>query len=266
MCLNCKLEQEMRSLKGLQNHVAMVTGAGRGIGAAIARRLAADGAAVAVLDLKEELCQQTVSDITGAGGTTLAVGCDVSIADEVQAATEKIAKAFGAVDILVNNAGVIRDNLLFKMSENDWDTVMRVHLRGHFLCSRAVQKFMVERNWGKIVNISSTSALGNRGQANYAAAKAGIQGFTKTLALELGPFNINVNAVAPGFIDTEMTRETAARVGLTPEQLQEMVVQGIPLRRIGRPVDIANVVSFLCSEDASYISGQVIYVAGGPKS
>lgn len=250
----------------LTDRVALVTGAARGIGAAIATRLAADGAAVAVLDLEESGTSDTVAAITDAGGTAIGLGCDVADADQVEAAVARTATELGRLDILVNNAGVIRDNLLFKMTEDDWDTVLGVHLRGAFLCSRAAQKHMVEQRFGKIVNLSSTSALGNRGQANYSAAKAGMQGLTKTLAIELGPFGINVNAVAPGFIVTAMTDQTARRMGMDPEQLRQTVADSTPLRRPGVPDDVAGVVSFLVSDDASYVSGQVIYVAGGPRT
>ncbi|MCL6600791.1 MAG: SDR family NAD(P)-dependent oxidoreductase, partial [Alicyclobacillus macrosporangiidus] len=211
----------------------MVTGAARGIGAATAIRLAEEGAKVGVIDLDGATCEGTVAAIRDLGGEAIAIGCNVADNQQVEAAVEQIVSTFGRLDILVNNAGVIRDNLLFKMSEEDWDVVMNVHLKGHFLCSRAAQKYMVQQRYGKIVNVSSTSALGNRGQANYSAAKAGIQGFTKTLAIELGPFNINVNAVAPGFIDTDMTRATAQRVGMDPEQFKQAAIERIPLRRVG---------------------------------
>lgn len=250
----------------LNGQVAVITGSARGIGAAVAKRLAGDGAKVAVIDLQEEACRGIVEEISNLGGTAIAIGCDVADSGQVTEAFERIGSTFGRVDILVNNAGVIRDNLLFKMSETDWDTVMNVHLKGSFLCSQAAQKFMVQQKYGRIVNLSSTSALGNRGQANYSAAKAGLQGFTKTLAIELGPFNINVNAIAPGFIETDMTRQTAERIGLAPEAFAEKVAAQIPLRRIGKPDDIAGVVSFLCGSDASYVSGQVIYVSGGPQA
>ncbi|TDY46332.1 3-oxoacyl-[acyl-carrier protein] reductase [Alicyclobacillus sacchari] len=246
----------------LTGQVAVVTGAARGIGAATAKRLAADGAKVAVFDLKEEWIAETVKAIQADGGEAIGIGCDVTDTTAVETAMQSVVERFGRLDILVNNAGVIRDNLLFKMSEDDWDTVMNVHLKGAFLCSKAAQTYMVQQRSGKIVNTSSTSALGNRGQANYAAAKAGIQGFTRTLALELGPFGIRVNAVAPGFIETDMTKQTADRVGVDFAQFKEMAVQSIALRRVGKPEDVANVVAFLVSDDAAYVSGQVIYIDG----
>jgi 3-oxoacyl-[acyl-carrier protein] reductase len=244
--------------------VAVVTGAARGIGAGTAKRLAADGFAVAVLDLKEGDCGATVDAITGAGGKALAVGADVSDADQVQAAVDKISAELGGPAVLVNNAGVIRDNMLFKMTVDDWDTVIGIHLRGSFLMSKACQKSMVDQKFGRIVNLSSSSALGNRGQVNYSAAKAGLQGFTKTLAIELGQFGITANAVAPGFIATDMTASTAARIGIGFEDFQKAAAAGIPVRRVGTPDDVAHVISFLVSEGAGFVSGQVIYVAGGP--
>jgi 3-oxoacyl-[acyl-carrier protein] reductase len=248
----------------VRQRIAIVTGAARGIGAATARRLAADGMAVAVLDLDEAACVGTLKEIADAGGRALAVSADVSKTAQVEAAVERVANELGDPTVLVNNAGVIRDNLMFKMTEDDWDTVLRVHLRGAFLMSRAVQKYMVEQRYGRIVNLSSSSALGNRGQVNYSAAKAGMQGLTKTLALELGPFGITANAVAPGFIVTDMTAATAARVGMPFEDFQNAAAAQIPVRRVGQPADVANTISFLVSDDASFISGQVIYVAGGP--
>jgi 3-oxoacyl-[acyl-carrier protein] reductase len=244
--------------------VAVVTGAARGIGAGTAKRLAADGYAVAVLDLKEGDCGATVDAITSAGHRALAVGADVSDAEQVQAAVDKIAETLGGPAVLVNNAGVIRDNMLFKMTVDDWDTVLGIHLRGSFLMSKACQKHMVDQRFGRIVNLSSSSALGNRGQANYSAAKAGMQGFTKTLAIELGQFGITANAVAPGFIATDMTAATAERIGIGFEDFQKAAAASIPVRRVGTPDDVAHVISFLASEGAGFVSGQVIYVAGGP--
>ena len=243
---------------------AIVTGAARGIGAATAKRLAAAGHAVAVLDLDESACADTVSAITDAGGRALAVGVDVADAAQVDAAVQRVADELGAPTILVNNAGITRDNLLFKMTEDDWDAVINVHLRGSFLMTRAVQGFMTKEKFGRIVNLSSSSAQGNRGQVNYSAAKAGLQGFTKTLAIELGKFGVTANAVAPGFIQTEMTKMTAERLGVSFEDFIAHSAAAIPVQRVGQPEDIAATIDFLCSEDAGFVSGQVIYVAGGP--
>jgi 3-oxoacyl-[acyl-carrier protein] reductase len=246
--------------------VAIVTGAARGIGAAVARRLARDGMAVAVLDLDEESTAGTVADIDSAGGTAIGVGADVSKADDVERAVARVTERLGAPTVLVNNAGILRDNLIFKMTEDDWDAVVAVHLRGAFLMTRAVQRHQVEAEWGRIVSLSSTSALGNRGQANYAAVKAGLQGFTKTLALELGRYNVTANAIAPGFIATDMLRATAERMRVPFEQFLEGATREIPVGRVGRPEDVAAVASFFCSEEAGFVSGQVLYVAGGPKA
>ncbi|MFF2084277.1 3-oxoacyl-ACP reductase FabG [Nocardia sp. NPDC058176] len=246
----------------MTRRTAFVTGAARGIGAATATRLAADGYAVAVVDLDADAAVLTAGKINAGGGIAIGIGCDVADEDSVAAAVARTVADLGSLDVLVNNAGVLRDNLLFKMSVQDWDTVLSVHLRGAFLCSRAAQKHMLEHG-GAIVNTSSVSALGNRGQANYAAAKAGIQGFTRTLAMELGPFGIRVNAVAPGFIATEMTAATAARVGVSAEELQAKTAEITPLRRVGQPADIANVVAFLASDDAGFVTGQTVYVDGG---
>ena len=248
----------------MTERVAIVTGAARGIGAAAARRLAADGMAVGVLDLDEAACAGTVKQITDAGGRAIAVGADVSKTEHVQEAVATIAEGLGAPTVLVNNAGIIRDNLLFRMTDEDWDAVLGVHLRGAFLMSREVQKHMVDQHYGRIVNLSSSSALGNRGQVNYSAAKAGMQGFTKTLAIELGPFGVTANAVAPGFIATDMTAATAARMKVSFEDFQATIAAQTPVRRIGQPEDVAHTISFLCSEGAGFVSGQVIYVAGGP--
>jgi 3-oxoacyl-[acyl-carrier protein] reductase len=239
--------------------VALVTGAAQGIGAAIAARLAAGGAKVALLDLNEAAVGETAAGLDGAIG----IGADVSRSDQVDAAVARVVEHFGGLHILVNNAGVLRDNLLFKMSENDWDTVMNVHLKGAFLCSKAAQQHMVAAKYGRIVNMSSTSALGNRGQANYATAKAGLQGFTKTLAIELGPFGVTVNAIAPGFIETAMTKATAERIGTTIEDMRAAVAERVPVRRGGVPEDIANTAAFFAGEESGYVTGQVIYVDGG---
>ncbi|MEN3586316.1 3-oxoacyl-ACP reductase FabG [Streptomyces sp. ZYX-F-203] len=247
-----------------EQRVAVVTGAARGIGAATAVRLAAEGRAVAVLDLDEAACGDTVERITAAGGRAIAIGCDVSDATRVDSAVARIAEELGAPTILVNNAGVLRDNLLYKMSVSDWDTVMNVHLRGAFLMTKACQKHMVDAGFGRVVNLSSSSALGNRGQVNYSAAKAGLQGFTKTLAKELGKFGVTANAVAPGFIATDMTAATAERVGMGFEDFKTAAASQIPVQRVGEPDDIANAIAFFTGDAAGFVSGQVLYVAGGP--
>lgn len=247
------------------SRVAIVTGAGRGIGAAVAQRLAADGFAVGLLDLDEAAVKQGAEDIVAGGGKATGVGLDVSNTEQVEAAVGKVADELGPPTVLINNAGITRDNLIFKMTDQEWDSVLGVHLRGSFLMTRAVQQHMTAQKWGRIVNLSSTSALGNRGQVNYSAAKAGMQGFTKTLAIELGKFNITANAIAPGFIATDMTAATAERIGVSFEDFKAGAAQEIPVRRVGTPDDIAHTVSFLVSEGAGFVSGQVIYVAGGPK-
>jgi 3-oxoacyl-[acyl-carrier protein] reductase len=244
--------------------IAIVTGAARGIGAGTAIRLAADGMAVAVLDLNEADCAPTVKEIENAGGKALAVGADVSKTDQVNAAVEQIAVELGEPTVLVNNAGITRDALLFKMTDEEWDAVIAVNLRGAFLMSRATQKYMSEQKWGRIVNISSSSALGNRGQVNYSATKAGLEGFTKTLAKELGKFGITANAVAPHFIATDMTAAMADKLKMSFEDLVDTYKKQIPVGRVGQPADVAHTISYLVSEGASFVSGQVIDVAGGP--
>jgi 3-oxoacyl-[acyl-carrier protein] reductase len=246
--------------------VAVVTGGARGIGAATALRLAADGLDVAVVDLVEDATADTVAGITAAGARAIGIGADVAVTADVEAAVERVTAELGAPTVLVNNAGVLRDNLLFKMTDDDWDTVVNVHLRGSFLMSRAVQRHQVEAGWGRIVSMSSTSALGNRGQANYAAVKAGLQGLTKTLAIELGRYGVTANAIAPGFIATDMTRATAERMHVSFEDFLDGVAKDIPVGRAGQPDDIANAVSFFVDERSSFVSGQVLYVAGGPKA
>lgn len=217
-----------------QRHTAVVTGGGRGIGAGIARRLAARDHNVAIVDVNEANTDDVVGAINAAGGYAIGVMADIADADQVSTAFERIAADVGPVSVLVNNAGVLRDNLVLKMTESDWDTVMSVHLKGAFLCCRAAQNDMVRAGYGRIVSISSTSALGNRGQANSSAAKAGLQGLTKTLAIELGKFGITANCVAPGFIATEMTKATAARVGTDLGRVRQRPGQPDP-GRPGRP-------------------------------
>ncbi|PFG43003.1 3-oxoacyl-[acyl-carrier protein] reductase [Isoptericola jiangsuensis] len=246
--------------------VAIVTGGARGIGAATAARLAADGHAVAVLDLLEDVAAETAARLAADGHRAIGVGVDVADEQSVADAVARVTAELGAATILVNNAGILRDNLLFKMSTDDWDAVLSVHLRGAFLMTRAVQGGMVEAGWGRVVNLSSTSALGNRGQANYAAAKAGMQGFTKTLAVELGKFGVTANAVAPGVVATEMIAETARRVGVPLEDFLAHMAADVPVGRVGQPEDIAAAVSFFCSQEAGFTNGQVLYVAGGPKA
>jgi 3-oxoacyl-[acyl-carrier protein] reductase len=244
--------------------VAIVTGAARGIGAATAQRLGRDGFAVGVLDLDEAACEQVARQIRDAGGRALGVAVDVTDAGQVESGVARVAAELGPPVVLVNNAGIIRDNLVFKMTEADWGAVMDVHLKGAFLMTRACQAHMTAEKHGRIVNLSSSSALGNRGQANYSAAKAGLQGLTKTLAIELGRFGVTANAVAPGFIQTDMTAATAERIGVPFDDFIAHAAQQIPVARVGQPDDIAATIAFLVSEEAGFVSGQVVYVAGGP--
>jgi 3-oxoacyl-[acyl-carrier protein] reductase len=237
-----------------QGKTVLVTGGAKGIGAATGKRFASEGATVVVADFDEEAAQETARELGGH-----AVRCDVTNREDVEAAVEAAVTHGGSLDVLVTCAGIIRDNLLFKLSDEDWDAVIDTHLKGTFFAVRAAQKHMVEQKSGKMVLISSTSALGNRGQTNYSTAKAGLQGMTKTLAIELGPYNVNVNCVAPGFIATAMTQQTADRMGVPFEQF-------MALKRVGQPEDVAGTIAYLCSEDAVYVSGQVIYVAGGPRA
>jgi 3-oxoacyl-[acyl-carrier protein] reductase len=244
-----------------ENKVALITGGGRGIGAATAELFAAEGASVVVCDLDKAPADEVASRLPG---KSLAIACDVSQRASVEPAFEQAVAEFGRIDILVACAGITRDNLIFKMTDEDWFGVMNTHLTGTFLCAQAAQKVMVQNNYGKMVFLSSTSANGNRGQTNYSTAKAGLQGMARTLAIELGRFNINVNAVAPGFVETRMTEATAQRMGVDWEAFKKDAAERTPLRRVGRPVDIANVIAFLCSDDAGYVSGQTIYARGGP--
>jgi 3-oxoacyl-[acyl-carrier protein] reductase len=247
----------------LNGRVALVTGAARGIGAGIARRFAQAGADVAVLDLEADATADTTAAVRAAGSRALGLGADVSDAAAVGRAVDQVMEEFGRLDIVVNNAGVTRDNLLFRMTESDWDTVIGVHLRGVFNVTKAAQAPMVAAKYGRVINLSSTSAFGNRGQANYSAAKAGIVGFTKTVAVELGPFGITANAIAPGFIDTEMTRAVAERLGVSVEERLASVAAIVPVRRVGQPEDIANAALFFASEGSGYVTGQLLVVDGG---
>ena len=249
-----------------EGRTAFVTGGSRGIGKAIAEQFAKEGANVAIIDVNEQALSEVTAQFSDVGYTFYTKLASVTNRQEIEQAMQEAYEKFGSIDILVNNAGVIRDNLVFKMTDDDWDTVMDVHLKGSFYASRAAQAYMSKQNYGRIINLSSTSALGNRGQANYATAKAGLQGLTKTLAIELGKFGITVNAVAPGFIATDMTKATAERIGVPFEQLIEASVKTIPVARSGKPEDIANAVLFFADERSSFVSGQVLYVAGGPRN
>jgi len=246
--------------------IAVVTGAARGIGFGTATRFAEEGASVAILDLDESSAAEAAAKLPLVDGAkAVGIGADVSNTESADAAVERVVAELGGIHILVNNAGVTRDNLLFKMTDDDWDLVMNVHLRGAFLMTRAAQKHFVAQKYGKIVNLSSVSALGNRGQANYSAAKMGIQGFTRTLGIELGRYGVNANAIAPGFIATEMTDATAARLGVSVEDFRAAAAEANPVKRVGYPEDIAAAAAFLCSDEASYITGQTLYVDGGAK-
>ncbi len=250
-------------MPGVENRTAVITGGARGIGAATAKRLAAAGAKIAVLDLNEAAAQETAAEIVAAGGRALGFQADVTDRERVTEVMAQIAEEFDSIDILMNNAGVLRDKMLFKMSDDDWDLVMNVHLKGAFIATQAAQSYMVKQGYGRIISMSSISADGMRGQTNYAAAKAGLRGFTRTVAIELGPFGITANAISPGFIETEMTRETAERIGSTIEEMRDAAAQAAPVRRGGRPDDIANAVLFLASEESSFITGHNLYVTGG---
>ncbi len=248
--------------------VAVITGAARGIGFGIAQRFASEGASIAILDLDEAAAQDAAARLVSTGPTgakAIGIGCDVVDGAAAEAAVQRVVDELGGIHILVNNAGVTRDNLLFRMTEDDWDLVMGVHLKGVFNMTKAAQSRFVEQKYGKILNLSSVSALGNRGQANYSAAKMGIQGLTRTLGIELGPYGVTANAIAPGFIVTEMTDATARRLKMEPEELQRLNAEATPVRRVGQPEDIAAAAAFLCSDDASFITGQTLYVDGGRK-
>lgn len=251
--------------KRFEGRTAFVTGGSRGIGRQLAERFASEGASVAIIDVNEEALASAEKELKEKGYSVYAKNASVTDRQQIESAMEEVFNQFGSIDILVNNAGVIRDNMLFKMTDDDWLTVMDVHLKGAFYATRAAQQYMTQNKYGRIINISSTSALGNRGQSNYSTAKAGLQGFTKTLAIELGKFGITANAVAPGFIETDMTKATAERIGVPFEELIKASVAQIPVGRSGKPTDIANAVAFFADENSSFVSGQVLYVAGGPQ-
>ncbi|MGO3147474.1 MAG: 3-oxoacyl-ACP reductase FabG [Leucobacter sp.] len=247
---------------------AIVTGGAQGIGKAIVSRLTSEGANIGIFDLNIERAEQSAAELNakfGGSGSVSAYRADVTDEESVKHATSQFVADHGRIDLLVNNAGITRDNLFFRMQKHDWDAVLATNLTSMFIMTHAVQTHMVSQNYGKIVSLSSRSALGNRGQANYAAAKAGVQGLTATLAIELGRYNINVNAVAPGFIETEMTDSTARRVGKSPEEYRAEVASRTPLGRVGTPDNVASAVAFLLSEDAAYVSGQTLYINGGAR-
>jgi 3-oxoacyl-[acyl-carrier protein] reductase len=246
--------------------VVLITGAAQGIGFGCATRFAEEGASVAVVDLDESAAAAAAERLPLQGeAKAIGVGADVSSTEAAEAAITRVVEELGGIHVLVNNAGITRDNLLFKMTDEDWDLVMGVHLRGAFLMTRAAQRHFVEQRYGKVLNLSSVSALGNRGQANYSAAKMGIQGFTRTLGIELGPYGINANAIAPGFIATEMTDATARRLKMDVDEFRRLSAEANPVKRVGEPADIAAAAAFLCSDEASYITGQTLYVDGGAK-
>jgi 3-oxoacyl-[acyl-carrier protein] reductase len=241
----------------LQDKVALVTGAARGIGREIALTFAQEGADIIICDVNLELASHTQKEIQGLGRQSLALACDVTNLAQVEEMTNKILDKFKKIDILVNNAGITKDGLLLRMSESDWDTVLNVNLKGTFNCTRAISKVMLKNRTGKIINIASIiGIIGNVGQANYAASKAGIIALTKTTAKELASRGICVNAIAPGFIQTEMTAKL-------PPEVQEKMLKEIPLGIFGQPRDVANLALFLASSDADYITGQVIVIDGG---
>ncbi len=242
----------------LQGRVAIVTGSGRGIGKAALFALAREGVKTVVTDISEEAVAQTLAELSAAGFDAIGVTADVCDAAQVERLVARATEQFGGVDILVNNAGFTRDKYLTKMSTNEWDSVVDTILKGAYLCTKAVLPSMMERQWGRIINISSRAHLGNPGQTNYAAAKAGLIGFTRALALEQGKFNITANAIAPGFIETELVKALP-----TYERLRDAALARNPLPRLGKPEDIADAIVYLASERSGYITGETLHVTGG---
>ena len=245
-------------MKNLAGKYAIITGAGKGLGAAMAKRfLEEEVAGIAMLDWNYELVKQTAQELDPEGKKTLALQCDVTDSEGVKAAVDKVLEQFGRVDILVNNAGITKDRIFHKMSDEDWDSVIKVNLYGPYNLCKYIVPLMREQMSGSIINISSTAAYGNPGQANYSSTKAGLQGLTRVLALELGRKNVRVNCIAPGFVETDMMLAVPA------EQLKASIENKVPMHRLGKPEEVASAVAFLASEDSSWITGQTIFVSGG---
>jgi 3-oxoacyl-[acyl-carrier protein] reductase len=251
-------------VRRFEGKVALVTGGGRGLGAATVERFAAEGCSVLVTDIDEAPAREVANQVTAAGGRALAMGCDVTQPAEVDAAADLAETEFGRLDCLVTCAGIIRDDLIHVMQETDFDEVINTHLKGTWLCAKAAQRLLVPRRYGRMLFFSSISARGIRGQSNYSAAKSGIEGLARALSLELGRFGITVNAIAPGWIATRMSAMAAARRGVSMDAFAKEISTEIALGRMGEPFEIASVAAFLCSDDASYVSGQTVYAMGGP--
>lgn len=249
--------QGSTSAKLLKDQVAIVTGSGRGIGRSIAEALLAAGAKVVISDINEELCANTAAELKAQGGEVIGVACNVTVSETVEKMVETVVSTWGKIDILVNNAGITRDSLFMRMSEDQWQAVIDTNLSSAFKVTKPVVKVMSKQRYGRIINIASTTGVhGNFGQVNYAAAKAGLIGFTKTVALEYASRNITSNAVAPGFIDTAMTQALG-------EEIIKKIIEKVPAGRMGTPADIANAVLFYALPSSSYVTGQVMEVNGG---